>query len=93
MYVWNKIWRGSVEEFNDLEATTILALWKNRNGENKIAETDGFGKTNQLRASYSLPPLTLGQFTSVVDRLVQIRCVTLEEGVIWLREWVRIKYS
>jgi hypothetical protein len=59
----------------------------------KIAEADGFEKVNELRTSYSLPPLTLGQFTSVIDRLVQIDCVELEEGVIWLREWVRVKYS
>lgn len=93
LYVWNKIWKGSVEEFSDIEATAILALWKNRNGKDKIAEDDGFKRINELRATYSLPPLTRGQFTSVIDRFVQIDCIELDDGTIWLREWVRVKYS
>ncbi len=93
LYVWNKIWRGSVEEFTDSEAVAVLALWKNRTEENKISEVDGFSKTNEIRASYSLPPLTNGQFATVIDRLVQIRCIELKDGTIWLREGVRVKYA
>jgi hypothetical protein len=93
LYIWNKVWRGSFEEFSDAEAVAILALWKNRDGEAKISEADGFAKTNDLRATYSLAPLTLGQFTSVIDRLIQIDCIELTEGIIWLREWVTVKYS
>ncbi|CAN7782467.1 hypothetical protein LJR296_008113 [Cupriavidus necator] len=93
LYVWNKIWRGSVEDFSDVEAITILALWQHRNGENKINENDGLVKTNQLRAQYSMAPLTPGQYAAVVNRLVEIHCIELENGVIWLREWVRVKYS
>lgn len=93
LYVWNKIWRGSVEEFNDAEAITVLALWRNRNAENRIIEDEGFKKTNELRASYSLPALTQGQFISIIDRLVRIQCIELKDGTIWLREWVRVKYS
>jgi hypothetical protein len=90
LYIWNKIWRGSVEEFSDAEAIAILALWKNRNSEKRISEEDGFDRTNALRTTYSLPPLTLVQFRSVVDRLVQIDCIEIEGGVIWLREWIRV---
>jgi hypothetical protein len=93
LYVWNKIWRGSVEEFSDTEATTILALWKARNGENKTLEDDGFNKVNALRSSYSLPSLSRGQYTAAINRLVQIRCIELDNGVVWLREWVEVKYT
>lgn len=93
LYVWNKIWKGSAEDFSQSEAIAILALWKNRNGKNKIAEDEGLKKTNDLRATYSLPPITQGQFRSIVDRLVSIDCIELEDGTIWLREWVRLKYS
>lgn len=92
LYVWNKIWRGAVEELTDAEAVTILALWKHRNGENKISEEAGFNKTNELRANYSLPPLTMGQFASVIDRLKDMRCIELDDGIVWLREWIRVKY-
>ncbi|SPA25385.1 conserved hypothetical protein [Cupriavidus taiwanensis] len=93
LYIWNKVWHGSVESFSDIEALTILALWQNRNGENKINENDGLVKTNQLRAQYSLSPLSVGQYAAAVNRLVEIDCIELENGIIWLREWVRVKYS
>lgn len=92
LYVWNKVWRGTVEDFSDVEALTILALWRHRNGENKINENDGFMRTNELRAQYSLPPLSLGEYAATVNRLAEIDCVELENGVVWLREWVRVKY-
>jgi hypothetical protein len=93
LYIWNKIRRGITEEFTDVEALVILALWKHRDGRNKIPEEDGFTRTNELRASYSLPPLTLKQFTFAIDRLIAIRCLQVDDGIIWLREWTRVKYS
>ena len=92
LYVWNKVWRGSVEDFNDSEAIAVLALWKSRNAENEILEDTGFEKTNEVRANYSLPALTRGQFAAIVDRLIRIKCIEIKDGTIWLREWVRIKY-
>lgn len=93
LYVWNKLWRGSLEEFSDADAVTILALWQGRDSRNKIGEQDGFEKANELSASYSLPPLSQGQYAAAIDRLIRIKCIELESGVIWLREWVRIKYT
>ncbi|WP_434666704.1 hypothetical protein P5W99_37345 [Paraburkholderia sp. A3BS-1L] len=93
LYIWNKLWRGSAEEFSDIEALTMLALWQNRNGKNKINEGDGLMKTNELRAQYKMPPLTLEQYAYTVNRLVEIECIELKNGVIWLREWVRVKYQ
>ena len=93
LYIWNKVWRGSAEDFSDVEALTILALWQHRNGENKINENDGLVKANQLRAQYSMPPLTPGQYAAAVNRLIEVHCIELENGVIWLCESVRVKYS
>ena len=93
LYIWNKVWRGSTEEFSDAEAIVILALWKCRNTSNKISEAEGFTRTNELRASYSLSPQSQAQFSAAIDRLIAIECITLEDGIIWLREWVRVKYS
>lgn len=92
LYIWNKVWRGAVEEFSDVEAVTILALWENRDGRNKIPESDGFTRTNQVRGRYGLPPLSVGQYASAIKRLVDLKCIELEEGVIWLREWIEVKY-
>ena len=93
LYIWNKVWRGAVEELSDVEAVTILALWEHRNEKNKIPEQDGFAKTNEVRSRYALPPLTTNQYASAVNRLVSLECIELEDGIIWLREWVRKKYS
>jgi hypothetical protein len=93
LYIWNKVWRGAVEEFSDVEAVTILALWEHRNEKNKIPEQEGFAKTNELRIRYALPPLTTNQYASAVNRLASLECIELEDGIIWMREWVRKKYS
>ena len=93
LYIWNKVWRGAIEEFSDVEAVTILALWEHKNGKNKISEQEGFTKTNEVRGRYELPPLTANQYASAINRLVSIECIELEGGIIWLREWVQKKYS
>lgn len=92
LYIWNKVWREAVEEFSDVEAVTILALWEHRNGKNRIPEQEGFVKTNEVRERFALPPLTQGQYTSAVNRLAALQCVEIEDGVIWLRESVQKKY-
>jgi len=93
LYIWNKVWRGAVEEFSDVEAVTILALWEHKNEKNKIPEQEGFVKTNEVRGRYDLPPLTTKQYASAINRLVSLECIELEDGIIWLREWVQKKYS
>ncbi|MDZ4817597.1 MAG: hypothetical protein SGJ20_01345 [Planctomycetota bacterium] len=89
LYIWSKVSRSSTEVFSDIEAIVILAFWKNKNSDNKIPEAEEFTRANELRASYSLQPLTHGQYASAVDRLTTIDCLELEDGIIWLREWVR----
>lgn len=93
LYIWNKVWRGSVEEFSDIEAVTILALWEHRNERNRISEQDGFARTNEVRGRYALQPLTTSQYASAINRLVSLECIELKDGIIWLREWVRKKYT
>ena len=92
LYVWNKVWRGSIEEFSDVEAITILALWQNRDARNEIVESEGMKKTNELRETYALPSLSSTQFARAIDRLVAIDCIEVKNGVVWLREWIRVKY-
>lgn len=93
LYIWNKVRRGAVEEFSDVEAVTILALWEHKDAKNKIPEQEGFAKTNEIRGRYALPPLALSQYVAVINRLVSLQCIELEDGVIWLCELVRTKYS
>jgi hypothetical protein len=93
LYVWNKLWRGAEEKLTDAEATIIFALWKIRNSESKVSMDDGFEHTNLVRDGFKLPPLPRGAYEEAIDRLLEMSCVELEDNWLWLREWVRIKYS
>jgi hypothetical protein len=92
LYIWNKFWRGAEEELSDVEATVILALWKGRNSENKIGEDEGFVKTNEFRSTSSLPTLSRDDYTAAINRLLIMKCIEISDGIIWLREWVNIRY-
>lgn len=92
LYVWNKFWCSSEEPLTEVEATVIYALWKNRNGQNKIPEDDGFEKSNGVRKGFGQALLSRQEFGSAVNRLVKMHCIEIEEGIIWLRESVSIKY-
>src|ERR1044072_1566871 len=93
LYIWNKLWSGSEEKLTEVEATVILALWKNRNGQNKILEEDGYEKTNIIRLEIGLPKLSKATYQSAINRLLKMECIKLENGWIWLREWVRLVCS
>jgi hypothetical protein len=92
LYVWNKLWSSSTEEFGEVEATVIYALWKHRNGESRISEDDGYASANALREKIGLPLLVRKDFDRAVNRLLGMKCIEIDKGVIWLREWVRIQY-
>jgi hypothetical protein len=92
LYIWNKVWRAAEEKLTEVEASIVLALWKNRNPDHKVIEADGFTYTNTLRTNVGQSPLTLGQYTEGVTRLARIECVEIEDGVIWLREWIRVRF-
>jgi len=93
LYVWNKLWCGAKEELTVDEATIILALWKNRDGRNKIPDEVGFEKTNAIRDQLGMPPLNRTAYELAIGRLLRMECIEMNDGVIWMREWVRITYE
>lgn len=93
LYVWNKVCRGSKEDLTKIEAIVMLALWKNRNGRRRIDEEVGFRATNALMIHHSMPVLTTQSYAHAINRLVKLRCIQLDGGVINLVELVRIKFT
>lgn len=93
LYVWNKLWCGAKEELTVDEATVILALWKNRDGRNKISDELGFEKTNAIRGHLEMPPLNRTAYELAISRLLRMECIEMSDGVIWMREWVKINYE
>ena len=93
LYVWNKLWCGAKENLSDVEATAILALWKSRNEAQKIAEADGYERTNEIRREGGLAELSNADYSAALTRLARMGCIEIQDGMIWLREWVRVDYD
>jgi hypothetical protein len=87
-----KLWNAASVSLEDEDAFVVYSLWIHRNGENKISEEDAFLKTETLAKKHGLPAIKKEGFTKIINKLLSLECVEMEEGVIWLREWVRIKY-
>jgi hypothetical protein len=93
LYIWNKLWRAAEEKLTDIEATIILALWKNKNADKKISMDGGYEKANAVRSGFNLSPISRITYEHAINRLLELGCVELENDWLWLREWVRVKYS
>ena len=91
LYVWNRIWRGIEEPISEVEASVIESLWCGRGARKRIPEDVAFDIVNDSRVQHGLEQLSRVEFTAAVDRLVGLRCVELDDGEVWLREWIRKK--
>jgi hypothetical protein len=92
LYVWNKLWRGAEETFSDIEASVMLALWKNRDSEDKISEEEGYLRANEIRTRSNLTTLTNSDYNRAINRLLSLDCIEMNNGIIWLRESVQLAY-
>ena len=92
LYVWMKLWNAAKVSLEEEDAFVVYSLWLHRNGENKISEDDAFLKTEALTHKHGFPAFSQEKFTKIINKLLSLECIEMEEGIIWLREWVRIKY-
>jgi hypothetical protein len=93
LYIWNRIWRGAEEPLSETEASVMYALWKNRGAGNRIDEDTGLARVNAVRGGFGLEALTRPAYARAIDTLLRIECIAMRDGVIELRESVRISYS
>ncbi len=84
--IWSRLAAAAPEGVGIDDATTMLALWRYRNASNEISETDGYARTNAVRAEIRLPALGRPDYAQVVDRLARLGCVSLSTGTIQLRD-------
>lgn len=92
LYIWNKLWCSTEEKLTENEAFAISALWTHRNAENKITTAEGFSRTNELRSRNGRPKLNRKRYDDALARLLRMHCIKITDGIIWLREWVRMQY-
>ena len=92
LHIWNKLYTGSKIDLDQKHAVTIYALWMNRNKERRITEEIGFQKTNSTLHELKLKELSKSEYTKIINDLLDMDCIEIEGGIIWLREWVKITY-
>jgi hypothetical protein len=92
LYIWAKLWKAASIKLDQEDALVVYSLWLHRNSKNRIPEEDAFLKTNELATKHKLPIFDKEKFTRIINKLLSIDCIEINNGVIWLCEWVTIKY-
>jgi hypothetical protein len=92
LYVWMKLWKAAAVNIEERDAFVLYSLWLNRNERKRIAEDEAFSMTKSLAEKHDLPAITKKNFAQAIDKLLSLDCIEIDEGVIWLREWVRVTY-
>lgn len=88
-----RLLRLAEKELGEIEASILYALWTNRGQDRKISENDGYKKTNALRKKVGQATLSRDVFDEAINKLLKIKCVGMEDGIIRLRERVIITYG
>ncbi|EIX5114563.1 hypothetical protein ABG174_004787, partial [Salmonella enterica subsp. enterica serovar Derby] len=86
--IWNKIWCHSSIELTPEHATVLYALWQGRDEYNKIKRDDAFAKSGIQFNFYGMQELVDISFDDIIDDLIKMRCIEVNDNIIWLREWV-----
>jgi hypothetical protein len=92
LYVWMKLWNAATVNIEEEDAFFLYSLWLHRNDESRISEDEAFSKTESLIKNHGLPLIKRETFDQAINKLRSLECIELDGGVIWLREWVIIKY-
>jgi len=90
--IWSKLQASAAERLTADEATTMLALWKYRRSSDEIGDDDGFTKANAVRAELGMPALARDKYEAVLACLLQLGCVDVKDGIIRLRDTLRLQY-
>jgi len=75
------------------QAIVILTLWKNCGSNHRITVEQGFEQSNLLCRQIEEPEFQEWEYSKILDDLSHIGSVELDEKGIWLREWVRYRYT
>ena len=89
LHLWNVIWSLSKIEITPAQAMTLYALWKDGRPSRRFPEAEALEIVNAYRVKTEHAAFTVSQFAYVVNKLVALDCIELEDGEIWLREWVK----
>jgi hypothetical protein len=92
LHLWSAVWQESTVELDQSHAMAIYAMWMNKDQNRQISEDDAFHATNAHLARFGIPLISRSYFAAIIDNLSEMGCIEINEGRIWLREWVKTSY-
>lgn len=75
------------------QAFLIVSLWNNCDSEHRISIRSGFDCMNSLLEHYGEDLLSYTKYNYLLDSLEKIGCLKIDNGIIWLREWISKQYT
>lgn len=87
-----KLRKVATVDIEEKDAFVLYSLWLHRNERKRIPEDEAFLKTESLATQHGLPSLTRERFDQAINRLLSLGCIELDDGDIWLREWIIVRY-
>ena len=92
LHLWKSLRNAFTIEITKDQAFVIVALWKNCNQYHKIEIDKAYLAVTALYMKYGEPEITTIKYNQILDSLEKMRCIELNEGIIWLREWISNDY-
>ena len=90
--IWKTLRNILTVEISREQAFVIVALWKNCNQSREISLENGYIATNALYEKLGETPISDTKYNHTIDALVALQCIELDEGIVWLREWISKQY-
>jgi hypothetical protein len=91
LYVLNKLRKAASVDLQKTDALVLATLWSNHK-KYAVSEQDAFSELKRHPAA-SNHPIDQSTFNQCVNRLLALRCIEMENGMIRLRERVKITYD
>jgi hypothetical protein len=89
-YMLNLLLPLAKVEITPAQAMTMYALWNAGRDVQRFEESEALDIANVCFQKNGAPQLSIVEFAAVVNDLVQLQCIELEDGMVRLRESVRI---
>ena len=90
--LWKSIRDVFTVEISKDQAFLIVSLWKNCDSRQRITIEKGLTAVNVLLVKYGEDTINGTKYNYILESLESIHCIELEDGVIWLREWISKRY-
>lgn len=93
LHVWYKAQKAATEELTQTEAIAMYLVSKTCTRERGRPEPDLFQDTTNWCRGAGLPTPSEEEFSRVITRLSAVGCIRLHEGLVYLKESVRVRYE